>query len=162
MNAITSFRLCTLTDEELVNRIDELTDNMFREQKVPTRHIPARPDSDYDLLLGELLVRFNHKVCLPGKSDPKPDEIGLLPVEVEVEVSAKPRPGPHTKFFKAVPDWHKEQQLDDLINNWLEQEKNIKILDTQYQMGIQTFGSDFSKSNIDLPVYTALVTYEYV
>lgn len=61
MNAITSFRLCTLSDQELLQKIDELTDAMFLTQKVPSRHIPARPDQDYDLLIGELLLRFKAK-----------------------------------------------------------------------------------------------------
>jgi hypothetical protein len=61
MNAIASFRQCTLSDEELIQKLDELTDKMFQEQKVPTRHIPARPNSDYDLLVGELLLRLKER-----------------------------------------------------------------------------------------------------
>lgn len=61
MNAITSFRLCKLTDEELIQKVDQLTDEMFQNQIVPTRHIPARPNQDYDLLVGELLLRFQEK-----------------------------------------------------------------------------------------------------
>lgn len=30
---------------------------MYQTGKLPTRHIPARPDEDYDLLVGELLQR---------------------------------------------------------------------------------------------------------
>jgi len=65
MNAIVNFRLCTLTDKELIEKVDKLTDSMYnrdnltRNDGVPMRHIPARPDEDYDLLVGELLVRFN-------------------------------------------------------------------------------------------------------
>jgi hypothetical protein len=70
MNGLVSFRLCTLTDEQLINRIDELTDNMYREQKVPSRHIPARPNDDYDLLIGELLLRYRQKI-LNGNSEPE-------------------------------------------------------------------------------------------
>lgn len=58
MNAIVSFRLCTLTDDELLRKLDEATDRMFEEQKVPLRHIPAQPNNDYDLLVGELIKRF--------------------------------------------------------------------------------------------------------
>lgn len=58
MNGIVDFRLCTLSDDELLAKIDKLTDEMFREQKVPIRHIPARPNGDYDLLIGELIRRF--------------------------------------------------------------------------------------------------------
>ena len=62
MNRIVSFRLCTLTDEELIARVDLYTDNMFEAQEVPTRHIPAQPNNDYDLLLGELIVRFKEAI----------------------------------------------------------------------------------------------------
>ena len=58
MNAITSFRLCKLSTHELAKKLDKLTDEMFRKQELPTRHIPARPDADYDLLVGELILRF--------------------------------------------------------------------------------------------------------
>lgn len=58
MNTIVSFRLCTLSDEELVKKIDELTDKMYKTGKIPDRHIPARPNDDYDLLVGELLLRY--------------------------------------------------------------------------------------------------------
>lgn len=62
MNSIASFRLCTLSDKELLQRIDEQTDKMFKTGKLPTLHIPARPDKDYDLLIGELLLRFKTKL----------------------------------------------------------------------------------------------------
>ena len=57
MNDIVRFRLCTLTDEELLDKVDKLTDEMFTTQKVPSRHIPARPNEDLDLLIGELIFR---------------------------------------------------------------------------------------------------------
>lgn len=62
MNAIVNFRLCKLSDKELIEKVNKLTDEMYENQKVPTRHIPARPDADYDLLIGELLVRFWNKI----------------------------------------------------------------------------------------------------
>lgn len=62
MNAITNFRLCTLTDVELLQEIDKQTDKMFTEQKVPVRHIPAEPNKDYDLLIGELLIRYTERL----------------------------------------------------------------------------------------------------
>lgn len=62
MNAISSFRLCTLSDKELLKKIDELTDKMFTDGKIPTRHIPAEPNNDYDLLIGELLIRFSEAI----------------------------------------------------------------------------------------------------
>jgi len=58
MNSIASFRLCTLTDEELLQVLDKQTDEMFNNQWLPVRHIPARPNSDYDLLVAELILRY--------------------------------------------------------------------------------------------------------
>jgi uncharacterized protein (UPF0147 family) len=62
MNIIVSFRLCKLTDEELINRVDKLTDGIYKDGKIPPRHIPAEPDNDFDLLVGELLVRFKERI----------------------------------------------------------------------------------------------------
>ncbi len=62
MNTIASFRECTLTDEELINLVDEMTDKMYKNGKIPNRNIPARPNEDYDLLIGELLLRFKEKI----------------------------------------------------------------------------------------------------
>lgn len=62
MNAIAGFRLCTLTDEQLIEEVDKLTDKMFTDQKVPTRTIPARPNKNYDLLIGELILRFQERI----------------------------------------------------------------------------------------------------
>lgn len=58
MNGIVQFRLCSLSDKELLEKVDKLTDKMYAEGVIPSRHIPARPNDDYDLLIGELLVRF--------------------------------------------------------------------------------------------------------
>lgn len=62
MNALVNFNLYKLSDLELLEKVDSLTDIMFKEQKVPTRHIPARPNEDYDLLVGELIKRFYNKI----------------------------------------------------------------------------------------------------
>lgn len=58
MNAITKFRLCTLTDDELLGAVDRATDQMYQTGKIPDRQIPARPDADFDLIVGELICRF--------------------------------------------------------------------------------------------------------
>lgn len=58
MNAITKFRLCTLTDDELLAAVDAATDRMYQTGKIPDRHIPAQPDADFDLIVGELICRF--------------------------------------------------------------------------------------------------------
>jgi len=62
MNGLVAFRLCSLTDKELVEKVDEMSDKMFETGKIPPGQIPARPDHDFDLLLGELVYRFNEKV----------------------------------------------------------------------------------------------------
>lgn len=61
MNSIAAFRNCTLSNIELLAKVDVFTDEMFKKQEVPTRHIPARPNDDYDLLIGELIQRFQEK-----------------------------------------------------------------------------------------------------
>jgi hypothetical protein len=70
MNALVTFRLCTLTDKELLDKVDAMTDKMYDSQKVPTRHIPARPNDDYDLLVGEVIHRYNEIVS--KEPDDKP------------------------------------------------------------------------------------------
>lgn len=62
MNGIVGFRKCTLSDEELLSKVDLMTDEMFMTGKLPSRNIPANPDGDYDLLVGELLVRFKERL----------------------------------------------------------------------------------------------------
>jgi hypothetical protein len=66
MNAIATFRKCTLTDKELFEKVDKLTDQVYQNREIPARHIPARPNDDYDLLVGELLIRF-HERCIETK-----------------------------------------------------------------------------------------------
>lgn len=62
MNGVVQFRKCTLTDEQLAEKVDNLTDEIYETGKIPNRNIPARPDEDYDLLVGELIVRFLEKI----------------------------------------------------------------------------------------------------
>lgn len=65
MNQIAGFRLCTLSNKELIKRIDNLVDGMYdgvNAGKLPTRRIPARPDEDFDLLIGELLIRVKESL----------------------------------------------------------------------------------------------------
>lgn len=63
MNAIVKFRKCTLTDDQLLKAVDNAVDEIYKKAEVgdyspPYRHIPARPNSDFDLLVGELILRF--------------------------------------------------------------------------------------------------------
>ena len=59
VNKIASFRLCTLSDKDLIKAVDRGTDNIYKTGQIPSRHIPAKPNEDFDLLVGELLFRFD-------------------------------------------------------------------------------------------------------
>lgn len=60
------FRKCTLTDKPLAEAVAAGLVEMYKEPvSVPIRHIPARPDEDFDLLVGEIVVRFLEKLELP-------------------------------------------------------------------------------------------------
>lgn len=61
MNTICSFRLCSLSDKELRKQIDKIVDKMYRTNRIPSRRIPANPNEDFDLLIGELLIRFKNQ-----------------------------------------------------------------------------------------------------
>lgn len=63
-----NFRLCTLKDEELMLGVSQHLKEIYETGKVPSRNIPARPNEDFDLLLGELLIRFKEKVIDHGNS----------------------------------------------------------------------------------------------
>jgi len=56
---LVNFRLCELSNEQLMEAVSEALNKMYETGKIPSRHIPARPDEDFDLLVGELLVRFS-------------------------------------------------------------------------------------------------------
>ena len=56
------FRKCTLTDKPLAEAVADGLNKMYQQPvTVPSRHIPARPDEDCDLITGELIVRFLEK-----------------------------------------------------------------------------------------------------
>lgn len=61
MNTIATFRKCILSYKELLCKVDLLTDQMYNNGKIPTRSIPAQPNDDYDLLVGELILRLEEK-----------------------------------------------------------------------------------------------------
>jgi hypothetical protein len=58
MNKIVGFGLCKLSDKELMEKVDKHVDDIYRTGRIPSRHIPARPDEDFDLLIGELIMRY--------------------------------------------------------------------------------------------------------
>jgi hypothetical protein len=62
MNAIVNFRKCTLSTEDLLRAIDNATDKMYQTGRIPDRQIPARPNEDYDLLIGELILRMQERL----------------------------------------------------------------------------------------------------
>lgn len=55
---VVQFRECTLTDKELAEAVAEALNKMYDTGRIPSRQIPARPNEDFDLLVGELVVRF--------------------------------------------------------------------------------------------------------
>lgn len=65
MNTIATFRKCILTDDELIRAVDKATDEIFKNGQIPSRNIPARPNEDYDLLVGELIIRYQEKFLNP-------------------------------------------------------------------------------------------------
>ena len=81
MNKLCHLRLCTLDDEQLMEAIDAKTDEIFQTQKVPAMHIPARPNQDYDLLVGELILRYKaYTIFKPDDPNPisDPENYGLI------------------------------------------------------------------------------------
>jgi hypothetical protein len=63
---LVQFRLCTLSDRELAEAVAEQLKKMYEPTvSVPTRHIPARPNQDFDLLVAELIVRFIKSIEKP-------------------------------------------------------------------------------------------------
>jgi hypothetical protein len=58
---IVNFRLCKLSDHDLMKKISLHLESMYKTGKLPPRHIPARLEEDFDLLVGELMVRYLNK-----------------------------------------------------------------------------------------------------
>ena len=81
MNQITGFRLCKLNGEDLLKRVDEHVDNIYKYGRIPDRHIPAQPERDFDLLVGELVLRFKNakdliETCL--SEDPEDEALNKI------------------------------------------------------------------------------------
>ena len=55
------FRLCKLENKELCERVAKALNKMHTTGDLPSRHIPAQPDKDFDLLVAELIVRFSQQ-----------------------------------------------------------------------------------------------------
>lgn len=86
MNDLSQFRKCTLTDEQLLKAVDTETDKMFEINIVPKKHIPARPDNDLDLLIGELILRFKEKINLLNQVEPSSSGIALIDKERQEQI----------------------------------------------------------------------------
>ena len=68
---VAQFRKCTLTDKALAVAVSEGLNKMYEAPvSVPTRHIPARPDEDFDLLVAELIIRFIEQAMIFHNSKP--------------------------------------------------------------------------------------------
>ena len=56
------FRKCTLNDKTLTEAVASELFKMYTPPvAVPSRRIPAQPDEDFDLIVGEMVVRFIEK-----------------------------------------------------------------------------------------------------
>lgn len=55
---LVNFRLCTLSDKQLAEKVSKRLIEMYETGNVPIRNIPARPNEDFDLLVGELIYRL--------------------------------------------------------------------------------------------------------
>lgn len=89
------FRLCKLTDKPLAESVAAGLIKMYQEPvSVPTRNIPARPDEDFDLLVGEMVVRFLEKTELFKQIQQLDIEHKMehgtffLPQEIRVKIAA--------------------------------------------------------------------------
>ena len=82
------FRKCTLTDKPLAEAVSAGLIQMYQRGSVPTRHIPARPDEDFDLLVGELIVRFLEKTDVLKQIRHLDIEHKFLPQEIREKISA--------------------------------------------------------------------------
>lgn len=59
---LVSFRLCTLTDDELAQKCAAMLEQLYKDPlRTISRQIPARPNDDFDLLFGEMIRRFYFK-----------------------------------------------------------------------------------------------------
>jgi len=59
---LVQFRECSLADRPLAEAVAAGLTKMYEEPvTVPSRHIPARPDEDFDLLVGEMVLRYLEK-----------------------------------------------------------------------------------------------------
>lgn len=66
---IALFRNTTLQDQELIKKIMEGLLEMYDTGEVPARHIPARPDEDFDILVSELVLRYAEKLNKKNRVD---------------------------------------------------------------------------------------------
>ena len=57
------FRKCTLTDKQLAEAAAAWLERIYTPPiQVPVRNVPARPDEDFDLVIGELIYRFSQLI----------------------------------------------------------------------------------------------------
>lgn len=63
---ICNFRKCTLSDDELLQAVSNHMEKLYQVGSIPCRHIPARPNEDFDLLVGELMIRLSETVEAVG------------------------------------------------------------------------------------------------
>ena len=53
-----SLRPCTLTDDQLTDKIDAIVESMVTKGEFPCVHVYADPNTEFDLMVDELILRF--------------------------------------------------------------------------------------------------------
>jgi hypothetical protein len=104
-----------LSDEELLAKVDKQTDKMFTDFKVPMRSIPALPDDDYDLLIGELILRFKDKIDTKA-----PQKVKVIEAE---------------GHWYVIPEDLFKKFLEDLNTDWIKDSGEFDIRYGKYMTG---------------------------
>lgn len=115
MNAIVNFELCTLSDKELLDKVDSITDKMYTDLKIPTRQIPARPNDDYDLLVGELVRRYCRQSFTLVKDKPTPDYDGQYLVAIE-------------QVQECGNIWKYQKVIECFMNRWVVEDETENVI----------------------------------
>lgn len=69
---------CTLSNDDLIDKIDNELQKMCFTRRVPLMSIPAKPNEDFDLMIAELLVRY-----MAALETPKHETVEELQQEIE-------------------------------------------------------------------------------
>jgi hypothetical protein len=159
MNQIVNFRLCKLGDDELLEKVDKLTDTMYQTGKIPDRQIPARPDGDYDLLVGELIKRYQDILKNERKvNSDKNESKTIYKIGCEWDMGFAEAYDTKEAADKAIQeaDWSYIFDDDNETVKDLIQEGYISIKEVPVQ------SNDMDNSNTNKILYTLSQAYEII